>query len=475
MFEDVAKPRFIPAINIGCLLDVTTGHYHRGRYGEHILNGGASRLDGIAARPNNFKSAFAMYRNTMIRRACRQAYGITYDSEGTLSPIQRLEAASRQDSYLRSIDWENDNQYFFTDLTAYNGDTFFELFRSKLREKEKNAKAWTYTTPFIDESGNFLPAMYPTVGLIDSFSRLQTSAVEEIYDKNKAGESGANTDAMTNGKAKKQMFNQLPGICSRNACYMAMTAHVKDVINVEAYPTDKRNLSHMKKDTVLEGVSNGFYSLPNNVWQVVQNKPLLNRDKMPEYPWDNKTAVQGDTDLVALTFINLRGKGGMSGFPLTVLATQSDGLLADLTNFHHCKSHDYFGIGGNKQNYYMELCPDVALSRTKVRQKIDESEQLRRAIELTSEILQIFQFHRHIDSHLHCDMATLFNDIKSLGYDWDMLLNTRGYWVFNEEIADHDKPFLSAMDLLKMRVKEYHPFWLKDDKKTIAYPKDLIR
>lgn len=471
MFQSTfARPRFRPAINVGCLMDVSTGHYVRGEHGESILNGGLSALTGIASRPNNFKTALAVYLMAAARRACRHIHQIAYDTEGTMNPVARFTAVSAQDSFLRTVDYQNDEQFAFTDLSRYTGDDWFALFRKVVNEKTKEENKWLRTTPFVGLDGKPMQALYPTGALIDSFSKFQISAVEELYQKNKIGESGANTDAMTNGKAKNQMFNQMPQICARTGTFMILTAHVGDVINMEMYPTDKRNLSYMKRDTVLKGVSGGFYSLPNNVWMITDNKPLLNREKMPEYPWDNSKAIQGDTDLAVITMINLRGKNGISGFPINLIFSQSEGLQVGLSEFHYCKENNRFGIGGNLQNYYMELLPEESLSRTKIRQKLHHNYKLQRAVQITSELLQLHQFHRTLEPDLLCDAKTLYEDLKAMGYDWDRLLNTRGYWVFKEEEKDHELPFLSTMDLLRMRRGEYVPYWFTKEEKAAIKP-----
>jgi hypothetical protein len=459
MFNGVfERPLFRPAVNIGGLLDIPTGTYELGKHGESIMNGGSSGMTGIAARPNNFKTALGVYILAMMRRACHHSYSMVYDTEGTLYPVSRFSKISRLDNYLSAIDYEHDPQFAFTDLSRYSGDEFYALFSKTLGEKPKNPKEYMRTTPFLDIEGNHRQALYPTSGFIDSLSKFQISAVTAMYEKNKIGEGGNNTDAMTNGKAKNQMFNQLPQLCARTGTYLVLTAHVGDIINLEMYPTDKRNLSNMKMNTVLKGVSGGFYSLPNNVWEIRSNKPLLNKDKMPIYPVDNSTAIEGDSDLVILEMINLRGKGGMSGLPISLIMSQTQGYLPSLSEFHYCKENAY-GIGGNMQNYYLELRPDVKLSRTVVRKKLDADETLRRAIEIQSEMLQLIQFHRTYDSELLCDPKTLYEDLKAIGYDWDVLLNTRGYWVFEEEKDEHDKPFLSTMDLLRMRQGLYVPYW----------------
>lgn len=40
-------PKLRPLLNIGCLFDIPTGTYLKGKHGESILNGGLSYITGI--------------------------------------------------------------------------------------------------------------------------------------------------------------------------------------------------------------------------------------------------------------------------------------------------------------------------------------------------------------------------------------------------------------------------------------------
>lgn len=62
-----------------------------------------------------------------------------------------------------------------------------------------------------------------------------------------------------------------------------------------------------------------------------------------------------------------------------------------------------------------------------------------------------------IESGLMCTPAELYEDIKKLGYDWNILLDTRGYWTLNQ--YSHPVPYLNTVDLLKMRKELYRPWW----------------
>lgn len=467
MFKSFARPRFRPALNIGCMLDLPTGKFELGSRGESILNGGLGSFTGIAARPNMFKTAIAVYMISRVRKAFQHSHSLAYDTEGTLHPVQRFQMVARGDEYLESLDYENDPQFSFTDLSAYpGGEQFFKTFRDAVETKTKAEKEYMRTTPFVDPHGKELQALYPTTGMIDSFTRLRISSVDKNYEKNLVGDSALNTDAMATGKAKNQLLNQVPGICANTGTYFIMTAHVGNIINMEMYPTDKRSLRHQKKDTTILGVSPGFYALPNNLWDITDARPLHNRDKLPLYPVRGRDYKPGDPDLMTVTMINLRGKGGISGMPITLVVSQSEGLLPSLSELHNCISNDYFGMEGSNVNFSMALCPDEKMTRPSVREKLDGSAKLRRAVQLTSEILQLYQLHRDLAAEYRVEPKALYDELAAMGYDWDELLNTRSYWVFKEDEALHPQPYLSAMDLLRMWRHEYVPYWLSKESRA---------
>ena len=112
----------------------------------------------------------------------------------------------------------------------------------------------------------------------------------------------------------------------------------------------------------------------------------------------------------------------------------------------------------------LDLYPDVKLMRTTVRGICDADYLLQRAMEITSEMCQmqlIWKGDKLADKY-RITPEELYTRIKDKGYDWSVLLNTRGYWVF--EGSTDPLNFLSTMDLLKMANDEYHPYWLPKKK-----------
>lgn len=473
------KNRFLPpierfAINVGCLFDISSGHYVPGVKGEYILNGGVMGITGVVARPNNFKSELIIYFNAMVRRAFHKADTLIYDSEGTLHAVQRLSKYKKLDGYLDTIDFDHDEHTVSTDVSRYNGDEFFNIFREAAKTRGKEQDKHLYTTPFADRENKPRKAIYPAQVDIDSLSKFNITTTDNIYDKGNIGESDLNTEAMNSGKAKKQMFNQLTQLVPRGGFYMFMSAHVTDVINMEMYAKDKRSLAFLEKDTTLAGVSKGFFDIPTNIWMVYANRPLQSKDKTPEYPrgGSSERSIQGDTDLLLLSIKNLRGKNGITGLPFNIIASQSEGILPSLTEFHFCKENGRFGLEGNLQNYAMTLLPSVRLQRTKIRQKLDSDPALRKAVKFTADLLQLWQL-QHIQwGEYLCTPEELYRDLTKMGYDWSVLLNTRDYWVPEEESKEH-LPFLSIIDLLRMRKSEYVPYWFTPEQRSAIKPVDF--
>lgn len=461
-----AAPRVKILINVGCLLDIPTGTYITGKYGESVLNGGLGPVSGVVGRGNTFKSTLAIYQEfcafSRIMQSVYTTLGI-YDTELNVHET-RLEQLAFIFKNLRESDPFNAGLITLTDKTMHPGEKWFSLLKVFIENKRKNSKDLAINLPFLDRDGKTLMStIVPTFGILDSASAFSTSNIEEMQNKNDIGDSATNTMHMKLGAAKTNMMMSLPSMCVGGAHYMCATGHVGDKIVIASGPTappPKKQLGAMSVDDTIKGVSSQFFFLMHSCWQTLSAKPLLDQNtKETMYPENDTDDAQYDTDLMVVTIKQLRSKSGMSGGAMEIIVSQTLGVLPSLTEFHYIKSNERFGLEGGTHNYSLALLPDVKLSRTTVRRKLDEDEQLRRAMNITAELCQITNLWRHLDKKYICTPKQLYDDLKEQGYDWTVLLSTRGWWTFNND--QQEVPFLSTMDLLKMRVKEYRPYWLQ--------------
>ena len=473
-------PKIRPMFNVGCLFDIVTGTYEKGANGEMILNGGQGHIVSVAGPGNSFKSVIANYFNMTIadRYSCYQ-YSI-YDSENSLK-YTRINTLARRYPNLSKVDHGSDDlqpgevKIKITSAGEVMGDEYFEQIKGICNVKVKERAKLMIDTPFVNSQGKYIPIVRPTGVMIDSLSQLEISSLnEKMTDKNAIGDSGNNTLYMKQGIAKKQLINQSMNMGPTGGLYFTYVAHVGDEFELDPYAPKKHKLTHAKKGSKVTGTTKAFEFINDVIYEIFSATMLNNKERGTGvlYPAADVDKEEDTTDLMLVTMKPTRNKSGPAGIPLEVIVSQREGLLPHLTQFHHCKTNEY-GIVGNAINYALYLYPDVKLSRTTVREKIDNDSMLRRALEITSQLLQIKQSWAPLPNDLMCDPETLYTDIKAMGFNWEVLLGmTRNYWVFNEDEGKDGLYYLSTMDLLRMRVGDYTPAWYEQAVKIWAVRKD---
>jgi hypothetical protein len=457
--QDVFQPApaIRPMLNVGCLLDIPTGRYYLGKHGESILNGGMPYITGVVGRGNTYKSVIKFFMTLRVLDRYRASVAAVYDTESTATVERMMDIASRMPN-IGGVDLTEEMRLLITDKTKYTGTEWFDRLREYLNYRIDNIKQFLRTTPFRDKKGNQIIGHVPYLVDIDSLSMFVADVVIKMQEGG-VGASDRNTEAMRDAASKTQLLMEMPTLTAKSGCYFGMTGHVGDSIQMDQYAPNPKKLGFMKNNQKIKNIPEKVSFLMNNLWQTTGAAPMINQTtKAPEYPRGSDDDLKGDTDLMCVTIMNLRGKSGPTGMPFEILCSQSEGVLVGLSEFHYCKEMDRYGIGGNVQNYFMDLLPDIKLSRTTVRGKIRDNVQLQRVMEITSEMCQMNNLWHHMPAGVMCTPKELYEDLKAKGYDWNRLLDTRGYWVFEEDEAN-EKPFLSSMDLLNMRVGTYHPWW----------------
>jgi hypothetical protein len=476
-FFRAAEPLF-PMLNLGCLIDLQTGDYVRGRYGESIMNGGLPYITGIVGRGNSFKTMLEIFFLLVVLARYSSADSVFYETEvsGTVNRIYQL---AMQMPELAGLDLQHIARIVYTNVITQRddkkpnlGDLFFDDLKNMWEEKRKGGKEYTRTLPFIGLSGDLMKNLQATVTGIDSFSQFTTTQIANMHEENKIGDKGNNMDHARDGLIKTQFMMQLPALTGSSGGYVMMTAHVGDAALQDPNSPPMPKLDTMKqREGKLKNVPEKFTFLTNVCWMLWGATPHINeRTKAPEWPRSPGEELKGDQDLKIINIKALRLKSGMSGMPFQLILSQSEGILVGLTEFNFMKQHK-MGINGlGTERFSLELLPDIQLTRTTIRKIIRESIVMQRAMEISSEIVQlnVLPNYLRLNPKYKCTPAQLRDDLIKMGYDWDLLLNTRGYWIYEEDYVEgQTKPFLSTMDLMRMRAGEYHPYWLDDDKKTI--------
>ncbi len=458
--------------NIGATFDVPTGYWTTGHHGEKILLGGLGPMTAISGPGKMYKSTIGHYQVLSAMAKIWPAVATscsTYDSETNIH-TNRLKKFAEAFPQFNGCDIIDEGYWVISDATSYQGDEWYANVRKFMNEKRKDAKNLQVLLPFPDKDGNPLYEMIPTFSQLDSLTAMRINAAIDIMDKNNIGDSGGSHVFMREGLGKAQMLHELPGLGAGAKHYIISTCHIGNNNTMSSGPgtaPPKKQLQFLQTDTKLKGVTGEFLYQQHNLWMVTNCVLLWNKDdKTPKYPKRQGEAVPDDTDLNLVTIQNLRCNAGPNGFKLDIVVSQTEGVLPSLTEFVQLKDYDSFGFDGNDRTYSLFLLPEEKLQRTTVREKIDNSAKLRRALNITSELAQMWQFHKGMLEHVLIGPDVLATKLKERGYDIDWILeNTRGWWTYNN---DHvSSYFLSTLDLVNMAQGLYHPYWLEDDFKTI--------
>ncbi len=469
-------------INIGAGLDISTGHYIKGRRNESVLNGGLAAITGYTGIGNNFKSTFEHFQTLTAMSRMMFSTGKTYDTEVNIHEDHQREVVSRIEAF-HGEDVLDTGRWSITDKTVYVGDEWYKEHKKELEEKVKR-KDIVVNTPFWNrERTGAFTMLIPTFTEIDSFSEFETSDVIEMQDKNDLGEGGGNMIHQRQGLAKTRILMEAPRLHGQAYDYLQMVAHLgKESTLQNAGPAGSvpiQKLKHLKNGDKIKGVTDKFTFITHNLWHCFNSAPLFDSNRAPEYPRNQDDTLKLDTDLNTVQIRNLRSKSGVSGMAFTLIVSQKEGVLPSLTEFHHIKEQGRFGLEGNNINYSLAIYPEVKLQRTTVRRKIDSDPMLRRALNITSEMCQMSYLWHTLRPEFKIAPKDLYEKLKADGFDWSILLTTRGWWT-HEHGEQHELPFLSTMDLLRMTLPKedrdhYFPYWMGEDKKPLPQYLDLIQ
>lgn len=477
-------------IPVGATLDVPNGILVKGRRGDTLLIGGLATTSGVAGKPNLFKSTLARFMEwTALSRIGKQSNGSSYDTESNQYEPALSQQAVRIVEFLGE-DIYKTKRWVLTNKEKHLGNAWYEIHRSWLLNKVRNRDKIMVETPFWNRDGDkpyYIPI--PTFGDVDSFTEFTVQAIEELQQKVELGDNEAAMLFMKKGLAQTRMLMEVPPLYAAGQHYCIMTVQVgKENAIAQAGPPGQQpetKLTDLKGGDKIKGATDKFLSLTLSLIQCVKARRMLNdASKEPEFPRNSEDDTRLDTDLTELFIKNLRSKSGQSGMLQSLVVSQSEGVQPALTEYWYIRqfkegaSKKRYGIDGSNISYWLDVYPEVKLSRTTIRGKINSDYKLRRAMNMTSEMCQMSELwhsHRLIYRWYPADVYRI---LKERGYDWELLLMTREWWTVNDD--QHPIPRLGNVDVLNMcwepgHELHYHPFWYPCKLEEMKTPEGIAK
>lgn len=489
-------PLLIPRFCIGGGFDIPCAEWQYGKEGEFILSGGFASWIAIGGLPNSYKTALS----TSWSSVAMTRYGVTstakeemvsgglnfYCTEGTAG-WGRLQKSFDQQHFKNYDEFKENGDIVLMHSTNLDGSDYWDLFKEYNKEAKKLPKSKRFETPFHDHDEGNIWRQPMTIWILDSISNLKTKKTLELEEKNSIDDSANNTLSLRSNLFKTKIAQDAPRYTYDGGSVLITTMHVgKDSAKyMDPHAPGDQQYRFMQNGLKFKDVPEKVAFLSSIGWIIEKTGVCVQgsgSSKSIKYPKNGQNAAGTSLeDLQKIHLMTIRNKHGQTAYRVTTIFSQSDGWLP------HLGRHDWLGENkfgyreeGVRNDRYYHLAPDTKVTRLGVREQLPADRKLRRAIDFTADILQYRQlfFTNWYYQYSDITLEMLYSGIKELGYDWNVLLNTRSYWKFNhyniatfntaeelDAIEDENRlPYLDTRDLLRMFRGEFVPAW---------YPKEL--
>ncbi|QHJ76763.1 MAG: hypothetical protein [Caudoviricetes sp.] len=442
--------------NTGTLLDIATGTFVPGVDGSQLLYGGVSSMFGVGGRPKNFKSTILNSYLVNLLARYDDSTMIIYDVENSIvadkqrvlemstlyldDPDKREEHLADLDERVRVIGL---NQC--PDLETFNEN----IIQPIVAEKRKIVKDLEKVTPIIDPKTNELKkAISPTIIVFDSWSQAEFSAVSMDVEKKGISDKGNSMAAARENLLKNQLIKTFPKLSSELGIYFAFTTQISDTIQTNMFAVQPKSMPFMKHNSTYRSVSKGFYYLISTQIGLSSPKTLGTKTES-DYSLQDITAVN-ELFTVRNTIESIKGGNGSGGM-FDVVVSQNQGYHGGLSNFIYLKEHDYFGLGTNKIHPKCALNPEVSLARKKAVAALMDYKTYR-AIEITAQLCYVQNTWTLNNSKVQFDITPekLYEELNKTSYKIDDILNTRGWWTWEDSKYRQERDYISLYDILRL-------------------------
>jgi len=426
-------------LNTGTMLDIASGRFYPGYDGKMYLDGGIFGVSSIIGYSETFKSAVGGSIFSKVLHNYPESNGICYDTEFSIADVQRINALNSNVENL--VD-----RVYLCDKSDYNMVEFYDFIKEIVAEKRKKKKSLLVETPFINiKTGKRFLSLIPTIILIDSWSLMQSSQEQEIYDKGGLGDPKSNTAWMVDGNKKTIMMRQLPRLGNLAGIYFIPVAHLGGNIKLNPYEASKKDLQNMRASDSIKAAGSQFKYLSSTCIETRKCNVLQDSTKKCLYP----AQVSSNVELNEVTVMLVKCKNNESGNMYSHVVSKSFGIQSVLEYFHLLKAMNLFGIDEEKKTMVCKMTPDKPFTRLTLRDKIAKDYELARGIELMGQLCYIRKFWT-IDKKIKNLTATRFVDEikKSKKLDMNRVLNSKGTWNFSKKGKKDNREYMSIFDIL---------------------------
>lgn len=275
-----------------------------------------------------------------------------------------FERACKTDTRIKTISgWDDKTlkkKYKKLNRNIYSESVYkFVKGLDKLKNEPTNYEKIKVDTGRVDDEGNPIYSLPPTVILLDSWALMFPEDVSE--EEKLSGQMSATTVARVNNSVIKRIAGPL----ERGNITLIIINHITQKIEINAFAKTQAAINYLKQDEAIPGGGSALY-LANNILRVTTSTKL---DK------DSTYGIKGF--MVKGEFV--KSRSSEAGSPFEMVFEQSTGFDNVLTNLVNFKEMGL--LKGSPRAYFFEELPDIKFTLKTFREKYYESEELQELVD----------------------------------------------------------------------------------------------
>ena len=277
--------------------------------------------------------------------------------------LDDVEAATSITRVKQLSGWSDDEieEIFIHRNVGITSEEFYRNINKIYKLKMEMKDQLTITTDKVDDKGQPIEILEPTVYILDSLAVLSTDAISEEAEL--SGQLSQTAVARANAAIFRRI---LPKLKQANIILFVIN-HVNQKVNINPMMPTKAQINYLKQDESIPGGNTPLY-LANNIFRV---------DTASKLTSDKEYGIDGFMTKITI----IKSRSNRAGQEIDLVYNQNRGFDNIYSNFTLLKQEKR--IGGAGRSFYIQGCDNVKFAQKTFKEKLMAEAELQRVYKST--------------------------------------------------------------------------------------------
>lgn len=277
--------------------------------------------------------------------------------------LDDVEAATSITRVKQLSGWSDDEieEKFIHRNVGITSEEFYRNINKIYKLKMEMKDQLTITTDKVDDKGQPIEILEPTVYILDSLAVLSTDAISE--EEELSGQMSQTAVARANAAIFRRI---LPKLKQANIILFVIN-HVNQKVNINPMMPTKAQINYLKQDESIPGGNTPLY-LANNIFRV---------DTASKLTSDKEYGIDGFMTKITI----IKSRSNRAGQEIDLVYNQNRGFDNIYSNFTLLKQEKK--IGGAGRSFYIQGCDNVKFAQKTFKEKLVGEPELQKVYKTT--------------------------------------------------------------------------------------------